>query len=187
MDVVGFFFPQFGALLLLLLLAKLIAGRADEGREAKTEGGRIEFAPNRRSFWGVYTFVASVGYAVVSSLLQSLKSGTSLAVPAIGLGFVLFLLMAFPATIVIDDKGMEQVFWLRGRKRIEWKDVSKSTVVEKTGEVKIISRTGVKIMHTRQLPDRARLLAEIQQHSRESVPAVAPVQTGELMASQPTA
>jgi hypothetical protein len=187
MDFVGFFLPQIGALLLLLLLAKMIAGKADEGREARTEGGRIEFTPNRRSFWAVYVFIASIAYVVLASLLQGLKSGVSLAVPAIGIGFVLFLLMAFPATIVVDDEGMEQVFWLRGRKRIAWRDVSKSTVIEKTGEVKITSKSGVKIVHTRQLPDRARLLAEVENHSRESVPVAPPVQVAELVVSGPAA
>lgn len=175
MDFVTFFVPQFGALLLLLLLAKMIAGKADEGREARVEGDRIEFTPNRRSFWAVYVFIACMAYLVVASLWHGLRTGVSFAIPAVALGFVLFLLMAFPATVVVDDKGMEQTFWLRGRKRIAWKDVSKSTVIEKTGEVKIASRAGVKILFTRQLPDRERMLAEIEKHRSESVPVVLPV------------
>ena len=86
--------------------------------------------------------------------------------------------MAFPATIVADEKGLEQIFWLRGRKRIAWNEVAKSTVDEKSGEVKITSKSGVKIVHTRQLPDRTRLLAAIESHSAERIPVVpVPAQT----------
>lgn len=174
MNFVEFFMPQIGAMLVLLLLAKMIAGRADVGREARTDGGQLQFEPNRRSFWGVYAFVAAVSYIVVASLVQGGTSSSAVAVSSIGVAFVLFLLMAFPATIVADEKGLEQIFWLRTRKRIDWKDLKGFAVDQKTGELRIAARTGVKIVHTRQLPERDRLLAEIQKHSTERVTVIPP-------------
>ena len=174
MNFVEFFMPQIGAMLVLLLLAKMIAGRADVGREARAEGGQLQFEPNRRSFWGVYSFVAAVAYVIVASLIQGVTSASALAVSSIGLAFVLFLLMAFPATIVADEKGLEQIFWLRTRKRIAWKDLKSFAIDQKTGELRIAARTGVKIVHTRQLPERDKLLAEIEKHSIERVTVIPP-------------
>ena len=175
MEFVGLFIPLCGAALLLLLLAKLIAGNADRGREARpAEGGGIEFAPNRRSYWGVYVFCACFGFVIVASLVRGLRSTVDLVVPVACIGFVLLLLAAFPATIVADDKGLEQVYWLRGRKRIAWKEVGKVNVNEKSGDVEISSKSGVKILHARQLPDRTRLLKELDEHCTEKlVPAAA--------------
>jgi len=175
MEFAGLLIPFCGAILLLLLLAKLIAGDADRGREARaTDGGRIEFAPNRRSYWGVYLFIGCFGFVLIANLVRGIRSTADLAVPAACIGFVALLLMAFPATIVADDKGIEQIYWLRRRRRIAWTEIRKVDVNEKHGEVKIASKSGVKIMHTRQLPDRTRLLKELDEHCTEKlVPAVA--------------
>jgi hypothetical protein len=182
MDIVTFFVPQLGAMLVLLVLAKMIAGKADLDREARTEDGRTLYEPNRSSFWGVYLFIAAVAYVVIVSFVKA--SGSALAIASIALGFVLFLLMAFPATIVADESGLEQIFWLR-RKRIAWHDLKKFAVDPKSGELKIAGKGGVKIVHTRQLPDRDRLLAELQKHAIERTvvlpPAPAP---SELVPSQ---
>ena len=176
MEFFGLFIPFGGAALVLLVLAKLIAGKADESREAtQVVAGHIEFTPNRRSYWGVYLFIAFFGFAAITSLLHAPPSSTNLAVSGVLIGFVLLLLMAFPATIIANEQGLEQVYWLRGRKRIVWKDVSKVVADEKTGEVKIISRSGVKIVHTRQLPAKETLLAEVEKnHTERASATVAP-------------
>ena len=186
MEFAGLLFPLCGAMLLLLLLAKLIAGNADRDRQARTtESGRIEFAPNRRSFWGVYLFIGCFGFVVVADLVHGITSVVDLAVPAACTGFVLLLLMAFPATIVADDKGIEQIYWMRSRKRIAWTELRKVDVDEKRGEVKISSKSGVRVVHGRQLPDRARLLRELDEHCTEKlVPAI---QVPEASASDPAA
>jgi len=173
MDFVGILLPLVFAVLVLALAAKLIAGAADGNREAsRTTDGRLEFAPNRRSFWGVYLFIAFMVYAMIGSLAHGMKGSGDLFVPVSALGFIAFLLAAFPATIVSDKDGIEQRYWLRGRKRIAWKDVRSVTVAEKSGEVKIKSKNGATIMHTKQLPDRARLLEELDEHCAEKlVPA----------------
>jgi hypothetical protein len=173
-DYVQLFVPLFGAMLVLLLLAKLIASKAEGRQASEADGGRLEFVPNRKSFWGVYLFVACFGYLAIASLFHGVTSIADLALPSVCVGLVAFLLMAFPATIVADDQGMVQMYWLRGRKRIAWKDVSRVAINDKTGEVTVTSKSGVKIMHTRQLPDRQRLLVELDRHCTEKMPVQAP-------------
>jgi hypothetical protein len=174
MEFVRMFVPLFAALIVLMVLAKLSVSSADEDRGVTEVGGRLEFAPNRRNFWGIYLFLAFLAYAIVGSLLSGVRSGIDLLGPLFFAGFIALLMAAFPGTIVADQDGIEQKYWLRGAKRIAWKDVSKVTVDEKRGEVKIKSKLGVKIVHSRQLPDRARLLNELQERCTETlVPAVA--------------
>jgi len=185
MEFLNLLFPLAGAMLLLVYLAKLIAGRADKDRTAQEAAGRIEFAPNRRSYWGVYAFVVCFGLVTIAGLVSVFTRHASLAGPAITAGFILLLLMAFPATIVVDEKGMEQVFWLRGRKRIAWKEVSRVALNEKSGEVRIFGKSGVKIVHTRQLPDQTKFMAEVEKHRAER--AEAPVAAPAFAISGPAA
>jgi hypothetical protein len=175
MNSMGMFIPLFIALAVFLLLAKLIISGADEDRQAiETEGGQLEFTPNRRSFWGVYLFVGCLAYALVANLVGGIRSSADLAVPAFCLAFAILLLSAFPGTILVGKDGIEQAYWLRGRKRIAWNEISKVVPDEKRGEVKIIGRNGTKILFARQLPDQARFLVEIEMRKTEMAPAPAP-------------
>lgn len=175
MEFVQVLVPLTGALLLLLLLAKLIAGKADRSRGAEISEGRTIFAPNRRSFWGAYLFIGCFALVTLSGLVNGAETAAGLAVPCASVGFVLLLLMAFPATIVADEKGLEQTYWLRGRRRIAWNEIAHVDVDEKNGEIKIIGRGRVKIVHTRQLADKQTFLAEVEKHRvEEHAVAVAP-------------
>jgi hypothetical protein len=176
MNLTGLLIPLFFAVAVLLVLAKLIVSGADEDRQAtETEGGQLEFTPNRRSYWGVYLFLACLAYGVVANVIVAIRSSADLAAPAFCIAFVILLLSAFPGTIRIDKNGIEQVYWLRGRKRIAWHEISKVTTDEKRGELKIKGTNGKKIAFSRQLPDRARLQLELEKHSGEKAPArVAP-------------
>jgi hypothetical protein len=168
------FLPLLGAIAVLMVLAKLIVSAADDDRNATETDGRLEFAPNRRSFWSIYAFIAFLGYVIVAGLVGGIRSSMDLIAPVCCAGFITLLTMAFPGTIVADQDGLEQRYWLRGRKRIAWKDVAKVTVDEKRGEVKIRGKLGVTILHARQLPDRARLLDELHKRCTETlVPAAA--------------
>lgn len=186
MEFLKLLIPFAAMFLVLLVLARLIAGKADKNRSAEeSEGGRIQFTPNRRSFWGVYLFTACFGFVAIVSLVKGHGANGSLAVPAVSVAFVLLLLMAFPATIVVDQQGIEQMFWLRGRKRIAWKEVTTIALNEKSGEVKITGKNGVKILHTRQLPDHARLVSELDKHRAER--ATAAVATSAFAMTDPAA
>jgi hypothetical protein len=172
MNLMGMFLPFVGAFVVLLLLSRLIVSGADEERKAlETEAGRLEFAPNRRSYWGVYLFIACMVYVVVATLIGGIKSGSSLAPTVMCLGFILLLLVAFPGTIVSDNNGLGQIYWIRGEKRIAWNEVRTITFNEKKHELKIVGKGGTKILHSRQLPDRERLVLELKKHCAEKLPA----------------
>src|SRR5579863_5651360 len=137
MDFLGLLVPFTGAISILVALAILIAGKADRDRGAVQTAQGSEFTPNRRSYWGVYGFIALFGLGAIVSLVTNRGANGSVAAASIAVGFVLLLLMAFPATIVVNEHGLEQLFWLRGRKRIAWGDVSAVDANEKKGTVKI--------------------------------------------------
>jgi hypothetical protein len=111
---------------------------------------------------------------VVANVVVGIRSSADLAAPAFCIAFVILLLSAFPGTIRIDKNGIEQLYWLRGRKRIAWNEISKVTTDEKRGEVKIKGRNGTKIHFARQLPDRTRLLAELEKHDGEKMAVQVP-------------
>ena len=170
MNLMGMFIPFIGAFVVLLVLSRLIVSGADEERKAlETENGRLEFTPNRRGYWATYLFIACLSYVLVASLVNGIKSGMAPAV--LCAGFIALLLAAFPGSVIVDKNGLGQVYWLRGEKRIAWSDVSKVSVDEKKHEVKILGKFGTKIVHTRQLPDRERLLQELKTHCSEKLPA----------------
>jgi hypothetical protein len=171
MNLVGILMPFLIAFAVLVVLSRLIAGSADAERKAlETESGRLDFVPNRRSYWGVYIFLACMAYAFLASLVHGLKTGLGLGQVGFIVGFALLLLAAFPGSISIDDDGLGQYFWLRGEKRIAWKDVKAITVDEKKREIKVIGKAGVKVLHARQLPDRERFLEELKKHCAGKVP-----------------
>jgi hypothetical protein len=176
MNLTGLLIPLFFAVGVLLVLAKLIVSGADEDRRAiETESEKLEFTPNRRSYWGVYLFLACLVYGLIANFVSGIRSSADLAAPAFCTAFVILLLSAFPGTIRIDKNGIEQKYWLRGRKRVAWHEISKVTIDEKRGELKIKGTNGTKIVFSRQLPDRARLQLELERHSSEKAPArVAP-------------
>jgi hypothetical protein len=172
MNLMGMVIPLVVAMVLFLLLAKLIIGGADEDRQAtETEGGRLEFTPNRRSYWGVYLFLGCLAYVLVANFVSGIRSSADLAAPAFCLAFIILLLSAFPGAIIADKNGIEQVYWLRARKRIAWNEISKIVPDEKRGEVKIFGRNGTKILFAKQLPDKDRLLVEIEKRKMEQTPA----------------
>jgi hypothetical protein len=186
MEPVRIFLPLLGAVVALIVLAKLSVKTADENRTATEVNGRLEFSPDQANFWGIYLFIALLGYGALAGLV-GIRSAADLTAPAFCVGFVALLLVAFPGTIATDQTGIEQRYWLRSPKRIAWKDVAKVTVDAKRNEVKITSRQGVKIVHARQLPDQARLLKELHERCTETlVPAVA-VETKTFAMSGPAA
>ena len=139
MNLMGMFLPFMGAFVVLLVLSRLIVSAADEHRKAlETENGRLEFNPNPRGYWEVYLFIACLGYVVLASFLNGIKSG--IAPAFFCAGFISLLLLAFPGSVVVDKNGLGQVYWLRGEKRIAWSDVAKVSVDEKKREITILGK-----------------------------------------------
>ena len=172
-DVVFIFVPIFGSIVLVWILSRIVVSAADKSRLAREIGnGQLEFAPNRRNYVAAVLFVAYLVYMSASMIFTSLTTLVGQIGTAFWLGVILILLAAFPASIVVSDEGIRQVYWPR-KKHIAWKDVSQIAIDEKRNRVTITGNGRVKILFTRQLPDRARLMAELGKHCGEKLPVEA--------------
>ena len=173
MNLIGYMCFFFGLILLLWIASRMVISDADEGRAAKESPGLVEFFPNRRAYWGVYIIVAVMLYPVGGTAIAGIHTLADLSVPAFCLAFILFLLAAYPGTIYLREDAMEQTYWFGRRKHIGWKDVRSITIDEKRKRVTIAGTNGAKIVHTRQLPDKARLLAELTARCPGKMPGAA--------------
>ncbi len=163
--------PMLGMIVLVWVLARLIVSPADAGRPARQAEGEIEFAPNKRSIVAAPIFVGFLVYLGVTMLISSLPSFLGI----FGAGFWILLaaliLMTYPARIFAGDQGLRQTYWLGKTRRIAWKDVSQVIYDENKHRLTIKGQGRTKITHTRQLPDRARLIAELEKNCADKVPA----------------
>jgi hypothetical protein len=148
-----------------------IAGSADRQRKALVlRGGRIEFSPNRCAFWAWPLLVLYLVYATISQLKRSHGRPLDLIVAAcLGILTMMFI-FTFPETIVVTDNGLEQISWLWKNKQIRWADIVEINTGEKRRTVTITGADGTKIVHSRQLPDRPRLLMELKNRCGEKLP-----------------
>jgi hypothetical protein len=171
-NVVLIFVPFFASIVLVWILSRIIVSPADKSRQAREIGnGQLEFAPNKRNYVAAILFVAYLVYMSVSLAFTSLLSIGGGIGTAFWLSIALILVAAFPASIVVSDEGLRQVYWLR-KKSIAWKDVTKIVLDEKRNRV-TISGKKAKIVFMRQLPDKARLLAELARRCPGKLPAEA--------------
>lgn len=173
-------------------MAELISGAlvtwcfladAPKDRKANVSAtGRVEFAPNRRATAAWLILAAFFFYLVPGQLkhmgdhLFSVATAVALASVAIG------LLTSFPGTILIDSEGLQQQFWAWKNKRIRWTDIVEINTGEKSRRVTVTGADGIKIVHSRQLPDRPRLLSELKRRCGEQLPTDFP---GEPVSSSP--
>lgn len=153
------------------LVVWCILGNASKHRKASVSStGRIEFAPNRRAMAAWIILAAFLVYLVpvqfrdLGGKWLSVASAAGFALVAIG------IVTSFPGTIVIDSEGLQQTFWLWKNKRIRWANIIEINTGEKSRTVTIAGADGTKIIHSRQLPDRPRLLRELKQHCGEQLP-----------------
>lgn len=165
--------PLVAFILLYLVASWLTISTADKERQARETARGPEFEPNHRSFWGAYMLLAIMSYPVVSLAVSGFNSTISLWFVGFCILFMFLLLVAYPGSITATGEGLEQRFWLGRLKRIAWKDVANISVDEKKKRVTIASTQRVKIVHARQLPDKARLFAELQSHCPDKMPAPA--------------
>lgn len=173
-NMVRFFAPILGSIALVWILSRMVVSSADEHRQAREIGdGGLEFAPNKRNHVAAVLFVALLAYLSISLAVISLNSPIVLVGAAFWLVLALLVLAAFPASIRVGDEGLQQVYWLWKNKRIAWKNVSKITIDEKRNRLTITGQSRARIVFTRQLPDRSRLLAELEKHCGDKLPAEA--------------
>ena len=104
------------------------------------------------------------GIVFIGSRLM-MRAGGHLVPFASGLilcaGFVYFLTMGLPGKIVIDDGCIAQTFWLGvAHSRIPWSEIE--TVQEQRLAISIVAPGHRSIVHWSVLPDRPRLVKEIE-------------------------
>ena len=78
--------------------------------------------------------------------------------------------MPCAAAVVIAVDGLEEVYWLRRRKRIQWKGIVEISTGEKSRTITITGADGTRIVHSPQLPDRPQLLLELKNLCGENLP-----------------
>ncbi len=165
MNILIMMLPIFGSILVCWIAALMVISEADKNRLAvESKNGRIEFLPNARSYWGVYVIIAVLCYPVVTGVISQIHSGSGAWLVSLCMGFIMLLLISFPGSIDVTSEGVEQNYWVGRRKRLAWRDVVGFEVDKKNKRVTIRAKSGPKIVHTRQLPDRERLMAELEIH-----------------------
>ena len=154
-----------------ILLFWMFWGRDGKRGSARAlSGDRIEFAPDRISFGGWLLLVVSLVFSIAHRLMNfHEKQWDLLTVTLLGL-YVIVFLVSFPASIIVSGEGLEQVYWFRPRKCIRWNEIVEIESGPKDRLVTITGANGTKIVHTRFLADRARLLVEIRRHCGEELP-----------------
>ena len=162
---------------LLVLIAFLILERNGNRRPARVQGdGRIEFTPNRLFLWAWILFALRMAFIGIDFAKHGMDDPWGLAISAgIELG-VLGILFSLPGTVVVVDEGLEQVYWFWRNKHIRWKEIVEIAAGEKSFTVTITGTEGTKIIHSRLMADRPRLLLELKQHCGENLPAEFPAE-----------
>ena len=178
MDLFKAIAPFFCVLLVFWIAARLAIADAARNRTAvEKKDGQIEFFPNRQCFWGVYVILAFTSYPILVFIATGFKSPVGLWLVSLCSGCILLLLMSFPGSIYINGDGLEQSHWVGRKRRIQWKQVTWVIIDDKKKRVTVKGSNGHKIVHTRQLPDKARFLAELRTHCPTKMPAEAELKT----------
>jgi hypothetical protein len=110
-----------------------------------------------------------LSYPVIAGLISQITSGSGAWLVSLCMGFIVLLLISFPGSIDLTSEGLEQNYWVGRRKRIPWGDVVGFEIDKKGKSVTIRAKNGPKIVHTRQLPDRQRLITELEIHCPANV------------------
>ena len=168
-------------------VAELIAGAlvawcflADAPKDRKANVSRtgcVEFAPNHRATgaWLIllafFVYLAPARFIHMGDHLFSIVTAVAFASVAIA------LLISFPGNILADSEGLQQTYWIWKSKRIRWAEIVEINTGDKSRTVTITGADGTKIVHSRQLPDRPRLLWELKRHCGEQLPADFPRET----------
>ena len=173
MDLFKAIAPFFCVLIVFWIAGRLAVADAARHRTAvDRENGRIDFFPNRQCFWGIYILLAFTSYPILVFVATGFKSPVGFWLVSLCFGCILLLLMSFPGSIYIKSEGLEQSYWV-GKRQIPWKQIAWISIDEKKKRVTVKGTNGHKVVHTRQLPDKVRFLAELRTHCPTKMPAEA--------------
>jgi hypothetical protein len=155
---------------LVTALSSSLGSERISGKAHTLSDGRIEFAPHWLTFWGSLLIAFYFAYLSIARVRNHHEIGFDLLIAACIGAFSLTIAFSLPGTITVTTNGVNQSFWLRKNKVIHWEEIVEVNTGEKSRTVTITGKNGTKILHSRQLPDRPRLLLEIKQHSGENLP-----------------
>jgi hypothetical protein len=157
-------------LFLPVLAILLLFGRIGNRGSARVIDSRVEFPPCQVAFWSWLAVIALLLSVAVLHLVHHHEHRRDLLMHiSLGVGALLFLSL-LPATIVVTEEGLEQIFWLGKNRKIAWDDIDEVNTGKDRRTVSITGRDGTRILHMGQLVDRPRLLLELKQHCGEDLP-----------------
>ncbi len=121
MNLVAIVGPFIAVIVLLFVLSRLVVSEAGRDRQPEElSGGTLQFLPNPSAYWAVYLFLGCLAFLAFSGFANAFRGGSGIFPALLCTGFFLFLLSAYPGSIVVNKDGLEQLYWLTGRKRIPW-------------------------------------------------------------------
>lgn len=132
---------------------------------------RIEFAPKKLAVLGSILIAVYFAYFTIANLVKHWHETPFDLLISACVGLVsLTIVFSLPGAIVVTADGVNQLFWFRKNKHIRWVDIVEINTGKKSRAVTITGVDRTKIVHSRQLADRSRLLFEVKQHCGESLP-----------------
>lgn len=174
MNLIAVLLPYFVGFIVLFALSRIVLAEADSNRPAEQlPDGRLIFAPEKMALVAMVLFVGGLGGLGIFGSVVALFNGHGLLPSLFCLAFAALLLCILPGTLTLTNEGLEQRYWAGNVKRIRWRDVTSVRIVQKEGRVVISGLGYSRIQHTRQLPDRDRLMAELQAHCPDRMPGAA--------------
>ncbi|MHB1673972.1 MAG: PH domain-containing protein [Acidobacteriaceae bacterium] len=154
----------------LLAFLVLIAGVGKPKSAGDLADGKIEFAPSRIELAAWVVIFICLMIETIDLFRHSQGQILNLLSAACPGLLVLVVISYVPGTIVITADGLQQIYWFSRNKRIRWEEIVEINTGKKNRDVTITGANRTKIIHSNQLPDRARLLLELKRHCGENLP-----------------
>ena len=174
MNLIWFVVPYFAGVVVLFILMRIILGEAGSNLHAEElSGGVLRFAPVKLALIAMVVFIGIFVLAGVAGTISTLLGGRGVILTLFCLAVAFLLLQVLPGTILLTSEGLEQHVWLGRPKKIAWGEIRAVSEFKRDGRVEVLGMSGKKIQHTRQLPDRERLLAELRTHCPDKMPDAA--------------
>jgi hypothetical protein len=171
MNIFAWMMPYLLGMVALFVLSRLSQKEAGRSRKAEElPGGGLEFAPDTVALTSTRLLIGLFGLLGVVGIVGNAFNGHGLWPGVFCASLALLLAKLLPGTILLTDQGLEQRYWLGAPKQMRWKDVHMVTLQQRQRSVTVIGRSGVKIQHVKQLPDRSRLLIELANRCPEAMP-----------------
>ncbi|HET9088056.1 MAG TPA: hypothetical protein VFN53_11080 [Acidobacteriaceae bacterium] len=155
----------------VLALWVLLAGDAKHRAAKDLQNGFVEFSQRRIVLSAWLWISVFLGYAATKLFLHSHDNPLNLAIATCPAVLAIAFLCSIPGTVIVSPETVQQIFWFRKTRRIQWEQIVEVNTGGKNQTVTITGADGTKIVHSNQLADRARLLCEIKKYCGEKLPS----------------